>query len=379
MLRPLRVVIDNYPEGQAEEMEAVNNPEDAAAGTRKVPFSRVLYIEQDDFREDPPKQYFRLAPGREVRLRYAYFITCTGVVKDERGEVVEVHCTYDPATRGGNAPDGRKVKSTIHWVSAAHAIDAEVRLYETCSPWRIPNEVPEGQDFTANLNPNSLEVLTRREARTQPARRGGREAAISSSGWATSASIQDSTRGEAGVQPDRRAARHVGENRESEVSKSDDHSGTRVASLSDAACAVLKDGDLEAAVEETKLVRRWPRGRAASRSVHCGVPATGGGATAMRWNAWRWCGRSPRRRKVADAPDPARPVSPEREIAVVEHHLAHAASAFFASPFESATVLTLDREAISAAARAGARRTPSFRLENEWYYPGFAGPVVRRA
>src|SRR5438270_6136093 len=130
VLRPLKVVIDNYPETKVEEMEAVNNPEDASAGTRKVPFSRVLYIEQDDFREEPPKGYFRLSPGREVRLRYGYFITCTGVVKNDKGEVVEVHCTYDPATRGGNAPDGRKVKSTIHWVSAAHAVDAEVRLYE---------------------------------------------------------------------------------------------------------------------------------------------------------------------------------------------------------------------------------------------------------
>ncbi len=130
VLRPLKVVIDNYPENQVEEMDAVNNPEDASAGTRKVPFSRVLYIEQDDFREDPPKGYFRLSPGREVRLRYGYFITCKSVVKNDKGEVVEVHCTYDPATRGGNAPDGRKVKSTIHWVSAAHAIDAEVRIYE---------------------------------------------------------------------------------------------------------------------------------------------------------------------------------------------------------------------------------------------------------
>ena len=153
VLRPLRVVIDNYPEGQVEEMEAVNNPEDAAAGTRKVPFSRVLYIEQDDFREDPPKQYFRLSPGREVRLRYGYFITCTGVVKDDNGEVVEIHCTYDPATRGGNAPDGRKVKSTIHWVSAAHAVDAEVRLYDNLFIAENPNETEEGEDFTANLNP----------------------------------------------------------------------------------------------------------------------------------------------------------------------------------------------------------------------------------
>ena len=159
VLRPLRVVIDNYPEGQVEYMEAVNNPEDPAAGTRQVPFSRVLYIEQDDFREDPPKQYFRLAPGREVRLRYAYFVTCTGVVKDAAGNVTEIHCTYDPATRGGNAPDGRRVKSTIHWVSAQHAVDAEVRLYENLFLKEDPNQVEEGQDFTANLNPNSLEVL----------------------------------------------------------------------------------------------------------------------------------------------------------------------------------------------------------------------------
>jgi glutaminyl-tRNA synthetase len=160
VLRPLRVVIDNYPEDLVEEMEAINNPEDAAMGTRKVPFSRVLYIEQDDFRENPPKQYFRLSPGREVRLRYGYFITCTGVVKDEKtGEVVEVHCAYDPATRGGDSPDGRRVKSTIHWVSAAHAVDAEARLYDNLFTRENPDEAPEGQDFTANLNPSSLEVL----------------------------------------------------------------------------------------------------------------------------------------------------------------------------------------------------------------------------
>ena len=161
LLRPLRVVIDNYPEGQVEELEAVNNPENASAGTRKVPFSRVLYIEQDDFREDPPKKFFRLSPGQEVRLRGGYFITCTNVVKDERtGEVVEVHCIYDPETRSGNAPDNRKVKSTIHWVSAQHAIDAEVRLYENLFANENPSDVPEGQDFAVNLNPNSLEVLT---------------------------------------------------------------------------------------------------------------------------------------------------------------------------------------------------------------------------
>ena len=159
VLRPLKVVIDNYPENQVEEMQAVNNPEDEAAGSRKVPFSRVLYIEQDDFREVPPPKYFRLAPGREVRLRYGYFITCNSVVKDDKGEVVEIHCTYDPATHGGNAPDGRKVKSTIHWVSATHAVDVEVRIYENLFLKENPGEVEEGQDFTANLNPNSLEVI----------------------------------------------------------------------------------------------------------------------------------------------------------------------------------------------------------------------------
>ena len=160
VLRPLRVVIDNYPEGQDEELDAVNNPEDASMGTRKVPFSRVLYIEQDDFREDPPKKFFRLAPGREVRLRYAYFITCVSVVKDEQtGEIIELHCTYDPATKGGDSPDGRKVKATLHWVSAAHAIDAEVRLYDHLFMKRNPMDEEEGSDYKANLNPNSLEVL----------------------------------------------------------------------------------------------------------------------------------------------------------------------------------------------------------------------------
>jgi glutaminyl-tRNA synthetase len=161
VLRPLKVVIDNYPEGQVEDVDAVNNPEDESAGKRKVPFSKVLYIEQDDFREDPPKQYYRLSPGREVRLRYGYFITAKTIVKNDKGEVVEVHCTYDPATRGGNAPDGRKVKSTIHWVSAAHALDAEVRIYDKLFTKEDPNQVEEGQEFTANLNPNSLEVIPR--------------------------------------------------------------------------------------------------------------------------------------------------------------------------------------------------------------------------
>jgi glutaminyl-tRNA synthetase len=160
VLRPLKVVIDNYPEDLVEEMQAINNPEDPSMGTRAVPFSRVLYIESDDFRQDPPPKYFRLAPGREVRLRYAYFIRCTGVVKDEQtGEVVEIHCTYDPATRGGDAPDGRKVKATLHWVSAQHAIPVEVRLYDRLFQKENPDEAEEGADFISNLNPNSLEIL----------------------------------------------------------------------------------------------------------------------------------------------------------------------------------------------------------------------------
>ncbi len=166
VLRPLKVVIDNYPEDRAEEVVAVNNPEDESAGKRKVPFSKVLYIEQDDFREDPPKQYYRLSPGREVRLRYGYFITATSVVKNDKGEVIEVHCTYDPATHGGNAPDGRKVKSTIHWVSAAHAVDAEVRVYDKLFTNQDPNQVEAGQEFTANLNPQSLEVVS--DAKVEP-------------------------------------------------------------------------------------------------------------------------------------------------------------------------------------------------------------------
>jgi len=160
VLRPLRVVIENYPEGQVEEMEAVNNPEDPAAGTRQVPFSRVLYIERDDFMEEPPKKFYRLAPGREVRLRYAYFVTCRTVVKDAAGNVVELRCTYDPQTRGGDAPDGRRVKATIHWVSAAHAVEAEARLYDHLFLKANPDEVEEGKTWKDNLNPHSLEVVT---------------------------------------------------------------------------------------------------------------------------------------------------------------------------------------------------------------------------
>jgi glutaminyl-tRNA synthetase len=159
VLRPLRVVIENYPDGQSEQLEAINNPEDPSAGRRPVPFSKVLYIEREDFRENPPKDFYRLAPGREVRLRYAYFLKCQEVVRDSSGEVVELRCTYDPATRGGEAPDGRKVKGVIHWVSAAHAVEAEVRLYDHlfCKP--DPDDVSEGQTWLDNLNPKSLEIL----------------------------------------------------------------------------------------------------------------------------------------------------------------------------------------------------------------------------
>ncbi len=161
VLRPLRVVLINYPEDQVETFEAVNNPEDPNAGTRPVPFSRVLYIERDDFMENPPDKFYRLAPGREVRLRYGYFIKCVDVIKDDQGEVVELHCTYDPETRGGQAPDGRKVKATIHWVSAAHALEAEVRLYEHLFTRPDPGgDEEDGRDFIADLNPNSLQVLT---------------------------------------------------------------------------------------------------------------------------------------------------------------------------------------------------------------------------
>jgi glutaminyl-tRNA synthetase len=159
VLNPLKVVIENYPEGQTEELDAVNNPEDESMGMRKVPFSREIYIEREDFMEDPPKKFYRLAPGREVRLRYAYFIKCVDVVKDEKGEVVELRCTYDPATRGGDSPDGRQVKATLHWVSVPDALDAEVRLYDHLFLLENPNEVKDGADFASALNPNSLVVL----------------------------------------------------------------------------------------------------------------------------------------------------------------------------------------------------------------------------
>jgi glutaminyl-tRNA synthetase len=165
VVRPLRVVIENYPEDRTEHVDVINNPEDPDAGTRAVPFSRELYIEQDDFREEPPKKFFRLAPGREVRLRCAYFITCTGVVKDPAtGEVTALRCTYDPATRGGDAPDGRKVKATLHWVSAAHAVDAEVRIYDRLF---VTEEPGKSGDYRDDLNPMSLEVV--QDARVEPA------------------------------------------------------------------------------------------------------------------------------------------------------------------------------------------------------------------
>ena len=159
VLRPLKVIIDNFPEGEVDELDAINNPEDESMGSRKVPFSREIYIERDDFMEDPPKKFFRLGPGREVRLRYAYFITCTDVIKDDDGEILELHCTYDPETRGGDAPDGRKVKGTLHWVSASHAVPAEVRLYNALFTAEQPGALEEGEDFIDHLNPESLEVV----------------------------------------------------------------------------------------------------------------------------------------------------------------------------------------------------------------------------
>ena len=170
VLRPLKLIVDNYPQDAEDELDAINNPEDESAGTRKVPFSRELWIERSDFMEDPPRKFFRMGPGREVRLRYGFLVTCTDFARDESGEVVEVHCEYDPETRGGNAPDGRKVKGTIHWVSARHAIDAEVRLYDHLFRVEEPGDVEEGRDWKENLNPDSLEVLA--SAKLEPSLRG---------------------------------------------------------------------------------------------------------------------------------------------------------------------------------------------------------------
>jgi glutaminyl-tRNA synthetase len=176
VLRPLRVVIDNYPVDQIEELDALNHPSNPDMGTRKVPFSRVLYIEQDDFLEDPPKKFYRLAPGREVRLRYAYFITCVGVTKDEQtGQIVELHCTYDPETRGGDSPDGRKVKATLHWVSADHSLEAQVRLYDHLFTKANPADDTGSSDLKSTLNTNSLETLT--SCRVEPSLEGAKPGA----------------------------------------------------------------------------------------------------------------------------------------------------------------------------------------------------------
>jgi glutaminyl-tRNA synthetase len=166
VLRPLKVVITNYPEGEVEQLEASNHPQKPEMGTRSVPFSRELYIEADDFMEDAPKKFFRLSPGREVRLRYAYFITCKEVIKDKSGNIIELRCTYDPATRGGNAPDGRKVKGTIHWVSAPHAVSAELRVYDHLFKTEYPDDAPEGKTFLDNINPDSLKIV--RDAKLEP-------------------------------------------------------------------------------------------------------------------------------------------------------------------------------------------------------------------
>ena len=204
VLRPLKVVIENYPEGQVEELEAVNHPDDPAAGTRKIAFGRELYIEQDDFMENPPKKFFRLSPGNEVRLRYAYFIKCREAIKNAAGEIVELRCTYDPATRGGNAPDGRKVKATMHWLSAAQSVPAEIRIYNQL----FSKPSPDAGNFAADLNPQSLEMLT--DARIERrSRRTIRPSRCSSSGRAISCATRIPRADKPGVQPHHRPARHL--------------------------------------------------------------------------------------------------------------------------------------------------------------------------
>ena len=216
VLKPLRVVIENYPEGQTEQLDAINNPEDPSAGVRKVPFGRVIYIEQDDFREEPPPKYFRLTPGREVRLRYAYFIKCVGVVKDEAGNVTEVRCTYDPATRGGDSPDGRKVKATIHWVAADGALPVRsASLRSTCSTSPTPTKLPKARAFLDNLNPNSLEVLhSFVEPSVKDAAAGIRYQFERNGYFCVDA---DSTGDKLGVQPDGGVEGFVGEDGEGRV------------------------------------------------------------------------------------------------------------------------------------------------------------------
>ena len=212
VLRPLKVVITNFPDGRIEQVDVINNPEDPSAGTRQVPFTRELYIEREDFMENPPKKFFRLSPGREVRLRCAYFITCQEVVKDDRGEVVELRCTYDPATRGGDSPDGRRVKATLHWVPAAQAIAVEVRLYDRLFSVEDPERAPEGQTFLDNLNPHSLEVL--RDCRAEPSLAGGRDRrALPVRAPRLFLRRSRFAARRAGVQPDGLAPRHLGQDR----------------------------------------------------------------------------------------------------------------------------------------------------------------------
>ena len=222
VLRPLKVVIENYPEGQVEELEAINHPDDPSAGTRKISFGRELYIERDDFMENPPKKFFRLSPGNEVRLRYAYFVKCTGVIKNDAGEVVELRCTYDPATKGGNAPDGRKVKATMHWLSAAQSVPAEIRVYNQL----FANPSPNAANFAADLNPESLEVLP--DARIEPSvgiGQFGRGDAVRTAGLFRAR--QGFRARQAGVQPHHRPARHVCEGSRREGVKQRDVGGQR--------------------------------------------------------------------------------------------------------------------------------------------------------
>ena len=390
VLRPLKVVIDNYPEGQVEELDAVNNPEDPSPGTRKVPFSRVLYIEQDDFREDPPKKYFRLSPGREVRLRYAYFIKCTGVVKndDRRGRRAALHLR--PGDPRRQRPDGRKVKGTIHWVSAAHAVDGRgAALRHAVHARRIPDDGPEGQDFTANLNPNSLEMLTALQARAEPRGRAARATGTSSSAWATSASTRTRRRGKP-VFNRTVALRDTWAKIEQKSHRAGASEPTAIDDggkgcamtilgiggiLSDAAAAILKNGVLVGAVEQRKLARRSRSGRLPEQAIHACLRAGRGEA--------RRCGCVAIARPLAPGPENALHIElrdrfPNSRIVLVDHHTAHAASAYYPSGYSDATVLTLDR---AGDFRCGARwRASGFQLslDEELYYPDSLGDLYRR-
>ena len=342
VLRPLRVVIDNYPEGQVEEMEAVNNPEDASAGTRKVPFSRVLYIEQDDFREDPPKQYFRLSPGREVRLRYGYFITCTGVVKNDAGEVVEVHCTYDPATRGGNAPDGRKVKSTIHWVSAAHAVDAEVRLYETLFTREESQRDRRGPGLHRQSESEFARSADRLQTGAEPGETPRRAAAISSNAWATSASIRIPAPGKPVF--NRTVALRDTWAKIEKRQVPNDHSRNRRIARRRRRGHPERWRDLAAAVEEAKLVRRrlnWARGRGSAASTPSPTCLQLAGVRPRRGGLRRGGAA----RSLSQRLHPKLRARISRQPAVWWWSITWRTPRrrIIASPFEDATVLTLDR------------------------------------